>query len=59
MVANLPAAQFTPYGSRKKRFLDLLFVIVVTAFGVSNRIEIARINSIIVMNIFELDYFLE
>ncbi len=25
ILLNLPAAQFTPYGSRKKRILDLLF----------------------------------
>jgi len=28
MVNNLPVAHFTPYGSRKKQFLDLLFGIV-------------------------------
>ncbi len=38
MLKNLPEAPFTPNGSRKKRFLDLLFGIVGTAFGVSNRI---------------------
>lgn len=51
MVANLPSAQLTPYGSRKKRFLDLLFGIVGMAFGVSNKIEKRRINSIIAKNI--------
>ncbi len=50
MVDNLLAAQFTPYGSRKKSFLDLLFGIVGTSFGVANRIEIAKINSIIAKN---------
>jgi len=30
MLKNLPEAPFTPYGSRKKRFLDLLFGIVGT-----------------------------
>jgi hypothetical protein len=35
MLQNLPEAPFTPYGSRKKRFLDLLFGIAGTAFGVS------------------------
>jgi len=44
ILSNLPAARFTPYGSRKKRFLDLLFGIAGTAFGVANRIEITRIN---------------
>jgi len=34
MLKNLPEAPFTPYCSRKKRFLDLLFGIVGTAFGV-------------------------
>jgi len=32
MVANLLAAQFTPYGSRRKRFFNLLFGIIGTAF---------------------------
>jgi hypothetical protein len=36
MLKNLPEAPFTPYGSRKKQFLDILFGIVGTAFGVSN-----------------------
>jgi hypothetical protein len=47
MLKNLLEAPFTPYGSRKKQFLDLLFGIVGTAFGVSNRIEVERINTII------------
>jgi len=36
MLKNHLEAPFKPYGSRKKRFLDLLFGIVRTAFGVSN-----------------------
>jgi len=59
MIANLPSAQFTPYGSRKKRFLDLLFGIVGTAFGVSNAIEIAKINSIIAKNIYRTDMLVD
>jgi hypothetical protein len=50
ILSNLPAAPFTPYVSRKKRFLDLLFGIAGTAFGVANRIEINKINSLIVKN---------
>jgi len=38
MLKNLPEVPFTPYGSRKKRFLDLLFGIAGTAFGVANLI---------------------
>ena len=59
ILLNLPAAQFTPYGSRKKRFLDLLFGIAGTAFGVANRIEITRINSIIAKNIHRTDMLVD
>ena len=59
ILSNLPAAQFTPYGSRKKRFLDLLFGIAGTAFGVANRIEITRINSIIAKNIHRTDMLVD
>ncbi len=59
MVENLPAAQFTPYGSRKKPFLDLLFGILGTSFGVANRIEIAKINSIIAKNIHHTDFLVD
>jgi len=59
MIANLPSAQFTAYGSRKKQFLDLLFGIVGTALGVSNTIEIAKINSIIVKNIHRTDMLVD
>jgi len=55
MLKNLPEAPFTPYGSRKKCFLDLLFGIVGTAFGASNRIELARINTITDKNIHRTD----
>jgi hypothetical protein len=41
MLKNLLEAPFTPYGSRKKQFLNLLFGIVETAFGLSNGIKIA------------------
>jgi len=51
ILKNLPEASFTPYGSRKKCFLDLLFGIIGTAFGVSNQIELARVNTIIAKNI--------
>jgi len=59
MLKNLPEAPFTPYGSRKKRFLDLLFGIMGTAFGVSNRIELARNNTIIVNNIRRTDMMVD
>ena len=59
MLQNLPEAPFTPYGSRKKRFLDLLFGIAGTAFGVANRIEITRINSIIAKNIHRTDMMVD
>ncbi len=59
ILSNLLAAQFTPYGSQKKRFLDLLFGIAGTAFGVANRIAISRINSIIAKNIHRTDMLVD
>jgi hypothetical protein len=59
MLKNLLEAPFTPYGSRKKRFLYLLFGIVGTAFGVSNHIELARINTIIAKNIHRTDMMVD
>jgi len=59
MIKNLLEAPFMPYGSREKRFLDLLFGIVGTAFGVSNRIELARINTIIAKNIHRADMMVD
>ena len=50
MILNLPSAEFSPYGSKKKRFSDLIFGIVSTTFGVTNRIKIAKINAIIAKN---------
>lgn len=37
MIDNLPEAPFTPHGSKKKPFINLLFGIVGTSFGVANR----------------------
>ncbi len=59
ILSNLPAAQFTPYGSRKKRFLDILFGIAGTAFGVANWMEITRITSIIAKNIHRTDMLVD
>jgi len=59
VLKNLPEAPFTCYGSRKKLFLDLLFGIVGTAFGVSNGIELARINTIIAKNIHRTDMMVD
>jgi hypothetical protein len=59
MLKNPPEAPFTPYGLRKKRFLDLLFGIVGTAFGVFNPIELARINTIIAKNIHRTDMMVD
>jgi len=59
MLKNLQEAPFTPYGSRKKQFLDLLFGIVGTAFGVSNQIELARINTLIAKNIHRTDMMVD
>jgi hypothetical protein len=59
MIENLPEAPFTPYGTRKKQFLDLLFGIVGTVFGVSNSIEITRINTVIAKNIHRIDMLVD
>jgi len=59
MLKNLPEAPFTPYGSRNKRFLELLFGIVGMTFGVSNQIQIARINTIIAKNIHRTDMLVD
>jgi hypothetical protein len=59
MILNLPAAEFTPYGSKQKRFLDLIFGIVGTAFGVTNRIEIAKINAIIAKDLHRTDMMVD
>jgi len=59
ILSNLLAAQFTPYRPRKKRFLDLLFGIAGTAFGVANQFEITRINSLIAKNIHRTYMFVD
>ena len=59
MVLNLPTSQYTPYNNEKKRFLDLIFGIVGTAFGVTNKIEIAKINAIIAKNIHRSDMMVD
>ena len=59
MLLNLPAAEFSPYGSKKKRFLDLIFGIVGTAFGFTNRIEIAKINAIIAKDLHRTDMMVD
>jgi len=59
MIKNLPEAPFTPYGFRKKRFLDLLFGIIGMALGISNRIEHARVNTIIAKNIHRTDMLVD
>jgi len=59
MLKNLPEAPFMPYSLRKKQFLNLLFGIMGAAFGVSNRIEIARINTIIAKNIHRTDMLVD
>ena len=59
MLKNPREAPFTLYGSRKKRFLNLLFGFAGTAFGVSNTIEIARINSIIAKEIHRTDMLVD
>ena len=55
MLQNLPEAPCTPYGSRKKRFFDLLFGIAGTVLGVANTIEITKINTLIAKNIHRTD----
>ena len=44
MILNLPTSNFSPHGSEKKRFLNLIFGIAGTAFGISNTIQISKLN---------------
>jgi hypothetical protein len=46
MFFNLPTSQFTPHGSDKKRFLNLIYCITSTAFGMANNLQIAKLNAI-------------
>jgi len=46
MFLNLPTSQFSPHGSDKKRFLNLVFGITAAAFGIANNLQIAKLNSI-------------
>jgi len=59
MILNLPSAKFTPYGSQQKRFLDLLFGIAGTAFGIANQIEIAKINALIAKEVHRTDMLVD
>ena len=45
MQLNLPTSAFSPNGGEKKRFLDLIFGIAATAFGISNGIQVAKLNA--------------
>ena len=45
MILNLPTSNFSPYGSEKKQFLNLIFGIAGTAFGISNTIQISKLNA--------------
>jgi len=45
MILNLPTSQFSPHGSEQKRFLNLVFGITATAFGIANNLQIAKLNA--------------
>jgi hypothetical protein len=47
------------YGSRKKRFLDLLFGIAGTAFGIANSVQIAKINTLLGSEIHRVDMMVD
>jgi len=59
MLLNLPSAMYSPSHSEKKRFLDLIFGIVGTAFGIANSVEIAKINTIIAKEIHRTDMLVD
>jgi hypothetical protein len=59
MQLNLPTSSITPHAGEKKRFLDLIFGIAGTAFGISNQIQITRINSIIAKEIHRTDMLVD
>ena len=44
MILNLPTSKFSPHGSEKKRFLNLIFGITATAFGIGNTLQISKLN---------------
>jgi len=48
-----------PYGSKKKSFLCLVLGITGTAFGMTNIIQITRINAIIAKNIHRTDMMVD
>jgi hypothetical protein len=43
MILNLPTSQFSPHGSDKKRFLNLIFGITATAFKIAKNLQIANL----------------
>ena len=45
MILNLPTSKFSPHGSEKKRFLDLIFGITGTVFGIANAYQISKLNA--------------
>ena len=45
MILNLPTSSFSPHGSERKHFLNLIFGITATAFGISNSIQISKLNA--------------
>ena len=45
MILNLPSSKFSPHGSEKKRFLNLIFGITATAFGIGNTLQISKLNA--------------
>jgi hypothetical protein len=45
MILNLPTSKFSPHGSEKKRFLNLIFGITATAFGIGNTLQISKLNA--------------
>ena len=47
MILNMPTKAISAHEDEKKRFLDLIFGIAGTVLGVSNQIQITKINAII------------
>jgi len=59
MILNLPTSQFSPHGSDKKRFLNLIFGITATAFGIANNLQIAKLNSIMAKEVARTDMLVD
>ena len=55
MILNLPTSKFSPHGSEKKQFLNLIFGITATAFGIGNTKAMRKSENSVVLCSLEID----